>query len=100
MPTQIVAVGSCWGIDQIGENFQLLDPITMILDFPAVNFSNITTLTAYQTLLIAAPTLYEFLKEDESVSISYNQLQEILEFALVHRDLPKPDTFGQTYLTY
>jgi len=84
MPTHIAAVGPCWGIDKINGKFQLLDAITTLLDTSIVNLSYITNLTATQTLLIAAPTLYEFLLREPPV-INYKDLTEISRYAFARR---------------
>ena len=82
MPTDIAAVAPCWGIDNVNGKFQLLDAITTILYPSSVNFSYIANLTGTQTLLIAAPTLYEFLLREVPM-INYNDLTAISQFAVI-----------------
>lgn len=61
MPTHLIVVGPCWAITTANGKTQLLDPLTPILDPSSVDLSKIHDLTAKQTLLLAAPTLYEFI---------------------------------------
>lgn len=86
MPTNIAAVGPCWGVDEVDGTYQLLDAITTILNPSLIDSSKIITLTSNQTLLVATPTLYEFLLE-EPARLSYKDLKEILQFAIVPRRL-------------
>jgi len=81
MPTYIAAVAPCWGIDEIGGHLQLLDAMTPILDPASVDLSQIINLTCDQTLLVAMPTLYEFIL-GEPPSLNYDDLEDNLQFAL------------------
>ncbi len=86
MPTHIAAVAPCWGIHQ-EENgdYLLLDPITMILNPSLINLTAIPTYTGNQVLLIGAPALYEFLKDNESLTADYKDFMELLSFSLVEK---------------
>lgn len=82
MPTDIAAVAPCWGIEKVDGNFQLLDAITVIFNPESVDFSGILKLTGSQTLLVAAPTLYEFILGNPP-ELSYDDLKDDLRFAMV-----------------
>ena len=77
MPTHIVAVGPCWKTVDSNGHTKLLDPITAILDPLSVDLSHITDLTGKQTLLLAAPTLYEYILKKPS-PINYDELTKML----------------------
>lgn len=75
MPTQIVTVGPCWGIDTTNGKTKLLDPITAILDPASFDLSIIARMSGKETFILGAPTLYEFLFRQPS-SVGYAELAQ------------------------
>ncbi len=82
MPTHIAAVTACWGVDEYKGNLQLLDAITSILNPDCIDISKIADLKGEQGFLVAAPTLYEFIL-DENPPLGYNDLKDMISFAFV-----------------
>lgn len=85
IPTYVAAVGPCWALYENQNQIQLYDAITAILTPNSINMHKLSDITGNQALLIAAPTLYEFILEKKP-PLSYNDLRDRLSFAFHIQD--------------